>query len=552
MGLRADNPYLAGDGSDQGRKVGWADVPCGRLSVSRNDFGVALLAAAALACVVLGPASARTHAASKYGGTLVVGIAQSDPPSLDPSLGIGSGIEVMPLICERLYAYDAKSQIVPQLATARPTISKDKLTYTIQIRPGIQFNDGTPLNAAAMVTSIQRMITLPGSAHTSDFASVDTVTATGQYTVVIHLKERFTPLTATLASPAGIVMSPAQLGKLGANFGTSPVGVGPFMFDHRVVGDNITLVKSPYYYNKYAVHLDKIVFKPTIDAAAAGAALQAGDIQVLSGVDLTTIQQDSSLWLIHTTSLGYRGIAINIGNKNGVGNLPYAANVGTPLSSSATLRQAFEKAIDRNTMVRVLSNSLNQPGCTPISPGDPMYDPSITCTPYDPKDAKKLVAASGFPNPTVHLLTPNDTIALRVAEFIQAQEAAVGINVVIDSADIATVAARRRSGNFDTVLVSPAGSANTDSQLSSFETTSSGNSLGYSNPRLDLILANGRKATSLKALETLYHTAERIIIADRPIIILYHGVKFVGVSTSVTGVQLYPDLVPHVAFAQYK
>ena len=64
-------------------------------------------------------------------------------------------------------------------------------------------------------------------------------------------------------------MSPTQLAKLGANFGTNPICVGPFMFDHRVVGDSVTVIKSPYYYDQKDVHLDKIVFKAETDAAAA-------------------------------------------------------------------------------------------------------------------------------------------------------------------------------------------------------------------------------------------------------------------------------------------
>ena len=357
--------------------------------MSRIQLGVALLAAA----VVLGPASART---GKYGGTLVVGIGSDPRPR--PLAEHRREASEPSVESERLYAYDAKSQIVPQLATALPAISKDKLTYTIQLRQGIQFNDGTPFNAEAVVTSLERMITLPGSAHASDFASVDTVTRTGPYTVVIHLKERFTPLTATLATQAGIVMSPAQLDKLGANFGTSPVGVGPFMFDHRVVGDNITVIKSPYYYNKYAVHLDKIVYKVATDGAAAAAALRAGDIQVLSGINvaaLPAIEQDQDLSMISAAQFGYMGIVINIGNKNGVGNLPYT-NVGTPLASSAKLRQAFEEAIDRNTLNKVLYAGRGSTRCTPIGPASASYDASLQCTPYNPKDAKKLVAASGF------------------------------------------------------------------------------------------------------------------------------------------------------------
>ena len=215
------------------------------------------------------------------------------------------------------------------------------------------------------------------------------------------------------------------------------------MFDHRVVGDNVTVIKSPYYYDQKNVYLDKIVFKPMPDAAAAAAALKAGDIQALDGVsttELAAVRQTSSLRVIQAPQLGWPGIVINIGNKNGVGNLPYA-NVGTPLASSAKLRQAFEEAIDRNTLNKVVFGGLYASRAARRSrrrtpPGTSAT--KVPCTPYDPKHAKKLVAASGFPNPTVHLLATNTTDRLRLAQFIQAQEAAVGINVVIDAIDTAT------------------------------------------------------------------------------------------------------------------
>ena len=69
------------------------------------------------------------------------------------------------------------------------------------------------------------------------------------------------------------MLSPTALATEGANFSSDPVCVGPFMFNHRLVGDNITLVKSPYHYDSRDVYLDKIVFKPEPDAAAAVAAL---------------------------------------------------------------------------------------------------------------------------------------------------------------------------------------------------------------------------------------------------------------------------------------
>ena len=63
------------------------------------------------------------------------------------------------------------------------------------------------------------------------------------------------------------------------------------MFDHWVPGDNLTLVKSPYYYKRAAIHIDKVVLKPMPDAAAAVAALQAGSIQVLYGVSTTALRR---------------------------------------------------------------------------------------------------------------------------------------------------------------------------------------------------------------------------------------------------------------------
>jgi peptide/nickel transport system substrate-binding protein len=504
----------------------------------------------ALALVVLAPAPART---GKYGGTLTIGL-QAEPTSLDPAFGNLTGVELMPWICEQLYRFNAKSVIVPQLAAALPAISSDRLTYTIPLRQGLQFNDGTPFNADAVVTSIERMINVPGSVRTSDFSSVDTVTASGAYTVAIHLKQPFTPLTATLATLDGCVISSAQLAKLGGDAIAGPIGVGPFMFDNRVAGDHITLIKSPYYYNKYAVHLDKLVYKFFTDPAAAVAALEAGDIQVMSGIDpilLSTVQQDPNIKVVEMPQLGYHAIEINLGNRNGVGNLPYG-NVGTPLASSPKLRQAFEEAIDRATYVKVALGGVGEPGCTPIAPASPLYDSSLKCTPYDPKDARKLVAQSGFTNPTVHLFIGSlgGGRAVREAEFIQAEEKAVGINVVID---VSTASGITSSGHFDAAFVSPIGSADTDLNLYPvFATTGSANISGYSNPSVDLILANTRKATSPSALKTLYDAAERNIFADRPLIVLYHAVKLFGISTDVAGVQPYPDLVPHVAFAQYK
>jgi peptide/nickel transport system substrate-binding protein len=526
--------------------------------MTRIRFRTALLLGAAVSLIAAAAATAAVgihHSATKEGGTLVVGLTAGEPDALDPTLArTFSGREVFLTFCEKLYDLNAKAQIVPQLASALPTISKDKLSVTIPLRTGIKFNDGTAFNAAAVVKTIQRDQTMTGSARASEISPVASVDASGSSKVIFHLKAPYSPLTAQLADRAGMIMSPAQLDKLGDKFATNPICVGAFTYSNRVAGDSITVTKSPYYYDKKDVHLDKIVFKVENDAAAAAAALKAGDLQALDGIDSTQlagIRADSKLRIVKQTGLGYQGLTVNIGNKNGL--LKGYSNVGTPIASNANLRKAFEEAIDRKAMNKVVFGGTVLPGCGPISPSSAWYDSSIKCTPYNPTDAKKLVSSSGVSNPTVHLMVPTGSVALRQAQFLQAEEKAVGINVVIDSTDFVTSLAKADAGTYDTYQIGWSGRVDPDGNIYQFVATSgSQNDSGYSNPRLDLVLANARKAATLKARQTLYRVAQQIIINDRPLIYLYHPVTRAGVETQLTGVRLYPDTLLRVANAAYK
>src|SRR5262245_17791682 len=110
--------------------------------MSRTRLLLALVTAVALALGLLGPASALNELGRTYGGTPVVAVGE--PDSLDPTTSSSAtAVEVSTSFCERLYDFDAKGQVAPRLAAALPTISKDKLTYTIPLRKGIRFNDDT-------------------------------------------------------------------------------------------------------------------------------------------------------------------------------------------------------------------------------------------------------------------------------------------------------------------------------------------------------------------------------------------------------------------------
>jgi peptide/nickel transport system substrate-binding protein len=244
-----------------------------------------------------------------------------------------------------------------------------------------------------------------------------------------------------------------------------------------------------------------------------------------------------------------------MGNRSGIGNLPYQ-NVGTPLASSPKLRQAFEEAIDRSTLNRVVFGGLYQPVCTEIPPSNTVWYAAtkIPCTPYDPADAKKLVAQSGFANPTVRLLVSTSSDDQRLAQFLQAEEATVGINVVIDTADSGAVTARKTAGSFDTGFGgNMPGNVDPNGNIAVYVSTSGVRNFGgYSSPRMDLICANGLKATETTARSTLYRVAQQIVATDRPIIPLYNITTYTAYGSSLTGFAFTDSGGLVVANARYR
>lgn len=528
--------------------------------MNRKRFGAAVgagVAAGLLALTISAAAGASARHAAKFknGGTLTVAMTLGEPDALDPTLArTFSGREVFLTICEKLYDLNKRTQIVPQLAAALPTVSKNKLTMTVKLRHGIKFNDGTPFNANAVVKTMNRYLTFKGSVRASEISAVQSVKAKGKYTVVFHLKAPYSPLTAQLADRSGMILSPKQVSKLGANFARDPVCVGPFMYKNRVAGDSITVVKSPFYYAKNKVHFSKIVFKIYNDTTAAAQALKAGTVQAIDAIaptDIPSIKSDGALHVIKAAGLGYGGITINIGNKNGLLKLPYQ-NVGTDLARSPALRKAFEMAINRKTLSKVVFSNTVLPGCTPISPSSAWFDKGIKCTPYNPDQAKQLVKSSGISSPTVNLMVPTGTVALREAQFIQAQEAAVGIKVNVQSTDFVTSLSKADAGTYDAFLIGWSGRVDPDGNIYGFVATQGTlNDAGYSNAHLDRFLNRARSASTTKARRNYYKAAETLILNNRPLIYLDHPITNSGISKKVSGVTLYPDTLLRVAFAGY-
>ncbi len=492
--------------------------------------------------------------AIQQGGTLTIGLS-ADPDLLDPtqSRSLYSRY-IFTNMCEKLYDLDQTTKIVPQLASALPAISDGGKTVTITLRKGVKFADGTPMDSAAVKTSLNRNLTLPTSARRTEIGPISSIDTPDPATVVVHFAKPFAPFTAALADRAGMVMSPAALAKLGKNFATGPVCVGPFKFASRVPSTSIKVVKDPNYYAADKVHLDEIDYRIITDASIRDRNLQSGDVSIADSVssqDIATLRAAANIAILSSDSLGWQALQINVGNVSGVGKPP--GKVDTPLGSKPAVRKALELSIDRAGLVKTVFNGQATISCSPISSISQFSPPdSPECTTFAPDKAKKMLADAGVKTPVKFSLSvTNSPDNLRFAQALQAMVAQGGFQMSISPVEFTTILDQEDSGKFDALALGWSGRVDPDANITSFFITGGAqNTTGTSDKQLDDLLTNARVNTDMAARKALYGKVVARLQELDSAIFLYRQRNTTGIRTDkVVGVQVYPDGVIRTAFA---
>src|SRR5580698_1640397 len=255
-----------------------------------------------------------TAVAAHAAGTLRVGM-QDDPDALDPARGgTFAGRIVFASLCDKLIDLSPDMKFVPQLATSW-SWSPDGKALTLTLRDGVTFQDGEPFDADAVRVNIERYRTAPESNRKGELRPVTAVEVVDPKTVRLVLSKPYAPLIAVLSDRAGMMGSPKAIERLGKDFATAPVCAGPFRFTERVAQDRIVLDRFPGYWNADAIHLDRIVFRPTADSTVRLVNLQTGQLDMLEELaptDAAKVEKDPKLKLQGVTSLGYEAIDINL------------------------------------------------------------------------------------------------------------------------------------------------------------------------------------------------------------------------------------------------
>ncbi len=271
-----------------------------------------------------------------------------DVDRLDPqrtTLGVSDFI--INLIYDPLVAKDPETgQFYPWLAESF-TRSDDGKVWQFKLRSGVTFHDGTPLNATAVVKTVERLRDPKTNSPFAGFIGAPTVTAIDEMTVKIAYDQYWATFEDLMVwSPDKLgILSPAAIDANGVDYGAKPVGTGPFMFKERVEGDHITLVKNPkynmpakpFYKTGGAAKIDKIEFKILPDAQVR----LEGQIGDRTQIMLRDIPARDIKRLAATPNQAINSI-------NAVSVFYAGLNVQKEPTSDPAVRKAFAKAIDRD------------------------------------------------------------------------------------------------------------------------------------------------------------------------------------------------------------
>src|SRR5471030_2680450 len=332
-------------------------------------------------CVINSGASAQTH--------LRIGLGD-DGDVLDPTLSRFYTTRIMfASICDKLFDFDEKTNIIPQLALSHET-SADGKTVTIKLRPGVKFHDGEIFDAAAAKYSLDRHLNMKGSFRRAELSSIDSVGVVDPLTIKLNLKAPFSPLLAQLTDRAGMMVSPKAAEAAGDKFGLKPVCAGPYKFVERVQQDRIVVEKFADYWNKDQVFIDKIAYRPIVDATVRLANLRAGGLDLIERVlatDIKTVRSDPKLKLSTAVTLGFTSLIFNLANG------PKADN---PLGKDPRVRHAFDLSLDREIINQVVFNGEFMPGNQWVNPLHPYYQQAFPVPKRDLAKAKALMKEAGI------------------------------------------------------------------------------------------------------------------------------------------------------------
>jgi ABC-type transport system substrate-binding protein len=380
--------------------------------------------------------------APQRGGVLKVS-ANANPSSLDPATGgAGSDHTFLWTLFDTLveWDYDTLKTKPGMAAFSFP----DPRTMVLDIKPGILFHDGTPMDAAAVKFNLDRARTDPRSNIKADLQNVAQADVTGPLQVTVRLARPDTALPAILSDRAGMMVSPKAVQTLGNEHDRKPVGAGPWKFVSWSANEKIVVTRADKYWRSDRGFVDGIEFSIIPELATGLRAVVAGQNDFAYQVPprlMPLIDKAKNLQKVTGPTLYCLQLYFNVAK--------------TPLDK-LKVRQAINHALDRNSFVKASLAGVGEPAYMNLPKSHWAYDPTLVgLYPHNIALAKKLLAEAGFPNGidlTVGSYTDQDSV--RRSEIVGEQLRKAGIRLKFTTGTIPEISGQffGKEKKFDMLL----------------------------------------------------------------------------------------------------
>jgi peptide/nickel transport system substrate-binding protein/oligopeptide transport system substrate-binding protein len=468
--------------------------------------------------------------AARFGGVYRRGLG-NEPTILDPAL-ISDIYEtiVTQQIFEGLVQYSDNLMVIPCLAKSWES-SRDNLHWTFHIRKGATFHNGREVYAEDFVYSFNRVFAPGLESVAASFPSVikgadayrkgeadniEGLRATGKFTLEIELSEPYSPFIAMLAMVNFSVVPKEEVETLGDAFGTRPIGTGPFIFEHWNPSSEIGLRANEDYYDGKP-YLDEVIFKifPGASAEDMFQEFENGNLEdsILSVSVREQVYEEGKYLILHRPSLVLRFFVMN--------------NQTAPFQDKG-LRQAFNYAIDKETLSAEVGRGRLIPATGLIPEGMAGYSPDDTNYQYDVGRAKELLRDAGYPDgrglPVIQFWSSVKSKGLlaedeRITRYMADIGVKVKFNYLTDWPKFKKMLQEGKAPIFKYSW--QADVPDPDSILSLlFHSQSPTNRAFYSNPDVDDLIGKAQSESNYHKRISLFSEVEDMVMEDAPVILL--------------------------------
>jgi peptide/nickel transport system substrate-binding protein len=437
-----------------------------------------------------------------------------------------------------------KNEIAPRLATAWQ-MAADGLTYTFQLRRGVTFHDGTPMNAAAVKFTFDRLldprtrVPLRG-ALLSGIKSVEVV---DDATVRLSMSQPNPLLLRNLTYTTSAIVAPSAVAKAGDRFTLAPVGAGtgPYTFKEWRRGEGILVERNPNYWGKSPV-FPEVFFQVVPDAGTRETMVLAGDVHLAMlppAPDVKALRKNPRVNLIEAAT--DRVIFLGMNNQWG----PF---------KDVRVRHAMNYAINKKALLASILFNLGTVEASPCP--SMMFGHSAMQEggwPYNTGKAKQLLAEAGYRDGfDVEFLTPNGRYIqdFQFAQAVAAQLRLVNIRATVNTTDWPTyVATITQPVERNRVQLFTLGWAwvvlDCDGMLYGQFHSSQQPPRGlapafYKNEKVDTLLEQARTTSDVARRKALYHEAQTQLWTDAPWVFLWSQKWYVATVKNLEGVRITP------------